>query len=267
MKYISVITLVVSVLISSCNQQQSSTDQAAFEAYLKLKRVSLDDQTRYERFRAEYDRRAALAEATLKTDLLDPVLIEAEIEEFRKELLISRYFEAYLNDAVTDQGIQNYYSNNVDEYKTRKAKVSHILFRVNPGMDETERQVALTSASQAHSKITSGEDFASVAKSMSEDKVSAAKGGSLGWINDGAISKAFTEKVFAMQKDEISEPFLTDYGFHIVKIDEGQQDVVKPLEALKGNIRYQLRNESKKAETQRLLESVSYSPKKTEVEK
>ncbi|MBL4672211.1 MAG: peptidylprolyl isomerase [Arenicella sp.] len=267
MKYISVITLVASVLISSCNQQQSSTDKEEFEAYLKLKRVSLDDQTRYERLRVEYDRRAALAVATLNTELLDQVLIDAEIEEFRKELLISRYFEKYLNDAVTDQGIQNYYSNNVDDYKTRKAQVSHILFRVNPGMDETERQVALTKASEAHSKITSGEDFASVAKTMSEDKVSAAKGGSLGWINDGAISKAFSEKIFAMQKDQISEPFLTDYGFHIVKIDEGQQDVVKPLEALKGDIRYQLRSESKKAETKRLLESVSYLPEKAEVKK
>jgi peptidyl-prolyl cis-trans isomerase C len=125
-------------------------------------------------------------------------------------------------------------------------------------MNEQERQAALTKAAEAHSKVMAGETFADVAKTLSEDKISAQKGGDLGWVNEGAISKTFSEKVFAMAAGDISEPFVTDYGFHVVQMIEAPQDVIKPLEALKGDIRYQLRHESKKAETQRLLDSVEY---------
>lgn len=260
-KYILIISL---ISLSACNQQNANNDNSAFEAYLKTKGVSLDDEVRYNRMLAEFQRREALANAAANSDLLDKALIEAEVEELRKELLIGRYFEKYLNDAVTDQGIQNFYSENIDNYKSRKVKVAHILFRVNARMDETERQAILTKALDAHSKVVSGSDFAEIAKEVSEDKVSAAKGGDLGWVNQGAISKAFSEKIFSMKADELSEPFLTDYGFHIVKVTEPPQEVTKPLEAIKGDIRYQLRNESKKAETQRLLDSVSYQAKELE---
>lgn len=231
-------------------------DQQEFEAFLKLKRIPMNDETRVERMRDEYVRRQALAGAIANTDVLDSVQVEAELEEFRKELLISRYFESYLSDAVTDKGIQNFYTENADKYKSRKIKVSHMLFRVTPRMGEPERQAVLTKAAEAHSQVLSGQDFAEVARTSSEDKVSAAKGGDLGWINDGAISKSFSGKVFAMKAGEVSEPFLTDYGFHVVKVIEEPQQVVKPLESVKGDIRYQLRNQAKKAETKRLLESI-----------
>ena len=56
----------------------------------------------------------------------------------------------------------------------------------------------------------------------------------------------------------MSQPFETDYGFHIVKLFEEPQDVTKSLESIKGDIRYQLRSESKKAEAKRLLDSAGY---------
>lgn len=249
--------------LTACNQDAPSSDKASFEAYLKTKRVSLEDTARVDRLRVEYDRRASLATAIYESNKLDKHLIDAELEEFRKELLIGRYFEQYLNEAVSDQGVQNFYSENIDNYKSRKAKVSHILFRTNARMNEQERQVVLTKASEAYSRVNSGEDFEVVAKEMSEDKVSGDKGGDLGWINEGAVSDAFSSKAFSMKTGEMSEPFLTDFGFHIVKLVEEPQDITKPLSALKGDIRYQLRNQSKKAETKRLLDSVGYAPQGT----
>ncbi len=255
------LTIAALLTLSACNQNAPSSDQASFEAYLKTKRVELSDTARVERLRVEYDRRGALASAIYDSNKLDTNLIDAELEEFKKELLISRYFEQYLNDAVTDQGIQNFYSQNVDQYKSRKAKVAHILFRTNTRMSEQERQVVLTKASEAYSRVNAGETFDAVAKDVSEDRVSAEKGGDLGWITEGAVSAAFSSKAFSMKAGEISEPFLTDFGFHIVKLEEEPQDVTKPLSSLKGDIRYQLRNKSKKAEIERLLESAGYKNK------
>ena len=247
--------------LGACGQQEFDTDQDKFEAYLKTKRVSVEDTTRAQRLRVEFERRGALANSIYDSGELDKALIDAELEEFRKELLISRYFEQYLNEAVTDQGIQNFYSDNVDKYKSRKARVSHILFRTNARMDEIARQAVLTTATAAHSRLTAGETFEAVAKDVSEDKVSGEKGGDLGWINEGAVSDGFSAKVFSMKAGEVSTPFLTDFGFHIVKIVEEPQDVTQPLAALKGDIRYQLRNQSKKAETKRLLDLAGYKPK------
>ena len=254
------LTLLALSLLTACSQQEfSSNDQAKFEAFLKLKRVATNDTQRVERLRKEYERRAALASAVYESGKLDKASMDAEIEEFRKELLISRYFEAYLNEAVTEQGVQNYYSQNVDSYKSRKVKASHILFRITPRMNEIERQAVLTKAAEVHSKLNSGEDFAELAKIASEDKVSGKKSGSLGWVNEGAVSPEFSEKIFSMKAGELSEPFLTDFGYHLIKLDEEAQEITKPLEVLKGDIRYQLRNKSKKAETERLLNSVGYA--------
>jgi peptidyl-prolyl cis-trans isomerase C len=61
-----------------------------------------------------------------------------------------------------------------------------------------------------------------------------------------------------MKAEEVSEPLLTAFGFHVIKVLEEPQDVVKPLESVKGDIRYQMRNKTKKAELDRLLESVDY---------
>ena len=87
LKYSILIFLLAGLV--ACDQQQFSTDQEKFEAYLKIKRISLDDETRVERQRTEYLRRAAMANAIYETDRLDRAQIDAELEEFRKELIIS----------------------------------------------------------------------------------------------------------------------------------------------------------------------------------
>ncbi|RBP48520.1 peptidylprolyl isomerase [Arenicella xantha] len=258
---LAVCATVVVVATTSCSQPEFANDQEKFEAYLKTKRVAVDDTDRVERLRADFERRASLASAIYDNGDLDTAVLDAEIEEFRKELLISRYFEQYLDAAVTEQGIQNYYTENINQYKSRKVKVSHILFRTNPRMDESERQVVLSKAAEAHSRIAAGEAFDVVAKEVSEDAISASKGGDLGWLNEGAVSPGFSEKVFRMQAGELSEPFQTDFGFHVIKITEPPQEVTRALETLKGDIRYQLRNKTKRAEMERLLKLSGYQSK------
>ncbi len=235
-----------------------SVTRQQYESYLKLKRIPLNDTAKYERQLVEYLKREAMAQAILEEGKLDQALIDAEVEEFRKQLVISRYFETYLDDQATDEGIQNFYAENEENFTSEKVHVAHILFRVRPDMEESERSAILTTAHEAYSKIRAGESFDEMAKTLSEDKVSAAKGGDLGWIKKGAVAPAFSDKAFALKKGEVSEPFLTPFGFHIVKVLDEKQLVKQPLEAVKGDIRYQLRNKAKAAEKERLLDKVSY---------
>ena len=257
MKLVNIAVIIACASLGACDMLSSKDlDKEKFEAYLKLKRIPLDDKERYQRIKKEYNQRVALVSAVDHTKKLKQLQIDTEVEQFRQQLVISRYFEQFLADAVTETGLQNFYNQNIENYKTRKIHASHILFRVNPKMEEVERQALLTSAQDVYSKIKSGEDFSELAKSQSHDKVSGAKGGDLGWINQGAISAEFSQKTFNLKAGEVSAPFLTAYGYHIVKVIDEPQDITKSFESVKGDIRYQLRNQSKQAEMKRLIASV-----------
>ncbi len=235
--------------------------QSEFQAYLKFKRVPDQDSGRVERALDEYVRREALTAAIEKTERLDKHLMRVELEEFRRQMLIGRYFEDYLKESVSDEGVRNHYAKHADRYEAKSIRVSHILLRVDPRMSETERQEKLTRAHEAFSRVQAGEDFAKIAKSYSEDKVSSQKGGDLGWLREGAVNPEFSRRLFAMQPGDVSEPFLTPFGFHVAKVVEGPQVIKRPLEAVEGEIRYQLRNEAKMAETERLLAGIKIKRK------
>lgn len=254
-------------LLSGCdNSEIASVDgrkitQQEFNAYLKFKRIPEQDKARVARALDDYIQRAALTAAIEKTEFLDTDLTQAELEEFRRQMIIGRYFEEHLNKAVDDVAVRNYYTANAKQFETKRMHAAHILIRVDEKMGETERQAKLSSAHEAYSRIQKGEDFSAVAKSLSEDKVSGEKGGDLGWLAEGAVDAEFSKRLFDMKPGDVSEPFLTPFGFHILKVLDGPEVVKQSVDAVEGNIRYQLRNETKMAETERLLKSISIKRK------
>ncbi len=245
--------------IATVNGKKISSEQ--FDAFLEFKRVPPSDEIRKARLLEQYLEREALAAVIEKQNLLDNSLIEAELNEFKKEMLISRYFEKYLEDKITENAVSNYYNTKASEYEQRKAHVAHILIRLNKKMSEEERKVKLTTAQEAYSKIRTGGDFGEIAAAYSEDKISAKKGGDLGWVKQGTIDKRFSHTVFNLEEGAFSEPFETPFGFHIVKLLESPQIIKQPLKAVAGDIRYQLRNQAKKAEIERLLAEIKVEKK------
>lgn len=235
--------------------------QAEFSAYLKFKRIPEQDKNKVARALDEYIKRAALAAAIEKSEKLDAGLVQAELEEFRRQMLIGRYFDEHLAAAVDDTVVRNYYTSNAAKYETQRVHAAHVLIRVDSQMTEVERQAKLSTAHEAYSNLQKGEDFAEVAKKYSEDRVSAEKGGDLGWVVEGAVDPEFSKQLTALKPGEVTEPFLTPFGFHIVKMLEGPQVVKRPVESVEGDIRYQLRNESKVSETERLLGTIKVSRK------
>lgn len=238
-----------------------SIKEQDFNAFLKFKRIPAQDKQRVDRVLEDYLQREAISQEAVDSEFIDPDLLKAEIEEFKKEMLIGRYFENFLKDKVNDEAVRNFYNSNQDQFNVEKVRVSHILVRTNKSMSDNERQALLTKAREAYSKVTSGTAFEEVVKSYSEDKVSAKKGGDIGWIKKGAIDPVFSEKVFNMNKGDVTEPFATTFGFHIVKLMDGPQVIKTPFEKVKGNIRYQLRQQAKQAEIDRILKSVTIKRK------
>ena len=80
-----------------------------------------------------------------------------------------------------------------------------------------EKQSKLT---QAYERLNNGEDFAAIAREMSEDK--ARSGGDLGWFGKGAMEKTFEDVAFTTQVGCYSAPFKTAHGWHVLKVEERQ---------------------------------------------
>lgn len=236
--------------IGKIDGQPVSKEQ--FDAYLKFKRINVKDDEHRAYLVEQYLEREALMREIVGQGILDQAFIEAEINDFKQQMYISRYFEQYLADAVSDDAVKNFYVANAADYQHKQAHVAHILFRLNAGMSETERLAKQTAVQDVYSKLKAEKDFAELANEVSEDKHSAVKGGDLGWLKEGAISELFTKTAFALEKGQVSSPFETPFGFHIVKLIDAPKIVKKPFEAVKGDIRYKLRQQAKSAQIDRL---------------
>jgi peptidyl-prolyl cis-trans isomerase C len=262
-------------LLSACSNDNSAADkssvvakvngheikQSRFNAYLKYKRIAQQDAKAVDAALGSYLEREGLADAILQQNLLDAERIETEVNEFKKQMLISRYFEQFLNDKVNEEAIRNFYASNAERYQSRKVHVAHVLIRTNPKMTEQEREAMLSKAREVYSKSVSSEDFAKLSEQYSDDAMSAKKGGDLGWLSEGAIDPAFVKAAFSMKKDEISQPVVTPFGFHVIKVLEEPKVVKQPYESVKGDIRFELRQQSKQAEMDRLQSLINIERK------
>lgn len=234
-------------------------EASAFEGYLAHKRISLSDDAQRQNVLDDFLKSEALADIVEKDYFKDDAAIQAEIREQEKEILVSRYFQKYLEEQVTDEAVRNFYNNNIERYEEKKIHVAHILLRLNRNMDESQRQVKLTTAQEALSKIQAGMEFSEAAKSYSEDQVSGKNGGVLGWLPEGSIDKKFSDAAFSLKQNELSAIVETPFGYHIIKVLEEPKVTRKSLEAVKGEIRHQLRTTAKEAERKRLLALIKIS--------
>jgi peptidyl-prolyl cis-trans isomerase SurA len=91
----------------------------------------------------------------------------------------------------------------------------HILMKTNEIADDATVKQKIT---ELRERILKGEDFAGLASTTSEDPGSAAQGGDLGWTTPGTFVPEFEQTLAKLQENEISEPFRTQFGWHIVQL-------------------------------------------------
>jgi parvulin-like peptidyl-prolyl isomerase len=103
-----------------------------------------------------------------------------------------------------------------------QVRARHILFM--PDAEAEDQTVALEEAAEnaqaAYARLQDGEDFAELAQELSDDTGSKEDGGDLGWFGQGSMVSEFETVAFSLPVEEISEPFTTTYGYHIVQVLE-----------------------------------------------
>ncbi len=102
----------------------------------------------------------------------------------------------------------------------RQTHARHILIRTN---EVTSDQDARRRLLQLRERIVNGDDFDTLARANSDDKASAIKGGDLGWTNPGDMVPDFEAAMDMLQAGEVSEPFRTEFGWHIVQVIERRE--------------------------------------------
>lgn len=138
-----------------------------------------------------------------------------------EEFLVNRMLsQNVLNKIqVSDQEISAYLSKNKSG-KSGGAMVSqthvrHILLRTD---EITSDQDAKNRLQQLRARLVGGDDFAALAKAHSKDTGSAIKGGDLGWVGANDVMPAFRQEMDALQPNEISQPFQTQMGWHLIQV-------------------------------------------------
>lgn len=131
---------------------------------------------------------------------------------------------------VSEEQLAAYYQEQKDLYTTKeRRKISHILFAISK---EVNAEQALDKARKARIQLKEI-DFARLAEQISDDKLTAKKGGDLGLFDPGVLEPAFDEAASQLQLGEVSEPVKTSFGYHLIKVTELTPGEVKPLESIK----------------------------------
>ncbi len=138
---------------------------------------------------------------------------------------------------VTEEDIKAYFDENSSSYRVAEERsASHILLSLEAGASDSEADEKLKKIQELKSKLNSGENFEKLAEQYSEDPGSAENGGSLGFFGKGAMVPEFEEAVFAMSIGEISEPVKSDFGYHLIRLDEIKEERGKEFSAVKSEI-------------------------------
>jgi peptidyl-prolyl cis-trans isomerase C len=171
--------------------------------------------------------REVLAQAAAKRGLDKNPDVAAQMEMARQAVLIRALFEAEAKTSpITDAELQKQYESFKGSMGSTEYKVSHIL------VDKEDE------AKQVIADLNKGGDFAKIAKEKSKDPGSKENGGDLDWGPSARYVKPFADAVTTQQKGKISAaPVKTDFGFHVIRVDDSRPLKVPDFNELKEQFR------------------------------
>lgn len=138
---------------------------------------------------------------------------------------------------VSRDEMSEYYELNLDRYREpAKVKARHILFRVNPNASPEETDRVRAKAETVLNLANKGGDFAKLAEKYSEGPT-AKTGGDLGWFATDQMVKPFSDAAFKMKKGQITGLVRTEFGFHIIKVDDRRAARSRSYEEVKYEVR------------------------------
>ncbi len=146
--------------------------------------------------------------------------------------------------SVTEGEIADYYEYNPERFKEhRQVKARHILFSVPPDASKEAEAEIKDKALEILKRAQHGENFSELAKKYSQDTSNASTGGDLGYFKKDQMVKPFEELAFSLKKGEIGGPVRTQFGWHVIKVEDIKEEKVKTLNEVREQIENTLKGD------------------------
>ncbi|ACB79644.1 peptidylprolyl isomerase [Methylorubrum populi] len=165
------------------------------------------------------------AQAAEAAKVGDSPEFKRKLAYFRDKLLLDDYLEREAKKAVTPEAAKALYEQTVKSMKPEEeVHARHILVESE---DEAKKIAA---------RIKGGEDFAKIAAEVSKDPGSKTEGGDLGWFTQERMVKPFADAAFKMTPGQVSDPVKTQFGWHVLRVEEKRTKPVPTFDEMKEQI-------------------------------
>ena len=214
-----------------------------------------------EQYKARFESKEAkdnLLERVINSEIFHQEAQELKLEEscsvqekfdlVKRDILISTYLEDLSKKIKIEQKeIESFYTKNLERYKEpMKVKASHILFKKEQKKDAEQ---ALKDIKKDKTKFKKIAQEKSICPSGKKD-------GDLGWFSKGMMVKEFEDVAFKMKKGEISGLIETQFGIHIIKLDDIKDAEKKPLKDVEANIKQEIQTSKQKEAINKALKDL-----------
>jgi len=172
--------------------------------------------------------------------------IKHQLDFFSDSFLATEYLKREVTQKITisESEIKLYYDSHLEEFKTPEmVKARHILIRVAPESSQEDKKKAMEKAEDILKRIKGGEKFEKLANELSEDPGSKSKGGDLGFFPKGRLVKPFEDAAFALKPGDLSSVVETQFGYHIIMVDDHKEPSIEAFESMKEKINEKLTQE------------------------
>jgi len=162
---------------------------------------------------------------------------------------------------ISDEEVRASYDNDLATYtESERRAARHILFRLQPGATEEDKQKLREQAEGVVTRLNNGEDFATLARTMSQDPGTAEQGGDLGLFDRQQMVTEFADAVFGTPVGQLAPVTETQYGVHIIEVTDLKPAGLTPLEEVSDRIRRTLEfrsaEDAKRVKADRLVAQI-----------
>lgn len=193
----------------------------------------------------------ALSQLGITYALLEDSVIEADLVQVFIETTIDPQV------SVTAEDVETYYNENPQMFQQpEQVHARHILMTTGAEATSDAKAAALAKAAAARKRAVAGEDFAALATEMSEGP-SAPQGGDLGFFGRQQMVAPFADAAFALEVGQISEVVETQFGYHVIKVEEKKPASTMSLDEVRQPLEQMLRQNQGGQATNSVLEQLA----------
>lgn len=163
--------------------------------------------------------------------------------ELEKSEILNRQVRNKVN--ITNDDVERYYKLNANKFRSEdRVRLRHILLALPQSATPEEVQAATEKAMDLYKRIVAGADFAELAREYSQG-AGQADGGDIGWVSRGKLVSGIEQVAFEkLSVGQVSTPFQTSMGVHIVKLEARESGTVLPLATVAPKIKEELQSKA-----------------------